>query len=182
MIGQSATGQVGSTNHRRVSMIYTLVLPSKKRLIRLECFFVHWLFSGATSTCDSQGHEIYNLSEKELLYKQRIGLELLEVANRIIIVIVVIIIIIIVIIISSLQVMSLIPNYTTVARDCLALVGCHLHLAQTEEGRRVLYVFLGFDFYSECDAFLQSLEPMDTFLSSDCCDWLTEKNPYAVFE
>lgn len=30
-----------------------------------------------------QGHEIYNLSEKELLYKQRISLELLEVANRI---------------------------------------------------------------------------------------------------
>ena len=27
----------------------------------------------------SQGHEIYNLSEKELLYKQRISLELLEV-------------------------------------------------------------------------------------------------------
>ena len=26
-----------------------------------------------------QGHEIYNLSEKELLYKQRISLELLEV-------------------------------------------------------------------------------------------------------
>lgn len=30
-----------------------------------------------------QGHEIFNLSEKELVYKQKIGLELLEVANRI---------------------------------------------------------------------------------------------------
>eukprot|EP00092_Neocalanus_flemingeri_P038962 GFUD01042416.1.p1 GENE.GFUD01042416.1~~GFUD01042416.1.p1 ORF type:complete len:551 (+),score=82.13 GFUD01042416.1:176-1828(+) len=30
-----------------------------------------------------QGHEIFNLTEKELLYKQKIGMELLEVANRI---------------------------------------------------------------------------------------------------
>ena len=28
-----------------------------------------------------QGHEIFNLTEKELLYKQKIGMELLEVAN-----------------------------------------------------------------------------------------------------
>ena len=27
-----------------------------------------------------QGHEIFNLTEKELLYKQKIGMELLEVA------------------------------------------------------------------------------------------------------
>ena len=30
-----------------------------------------------------QGHEIFNLTEKELLYKQKIGMELLEVANKI---------------------------------------------------------------------------------------------------
>ena len=30
-----------------------------------------------------QGHEIFSLSEKELLYKQNICMELLEVANRI---------------------------------------------------------------------------------------------------
>ena len=30
-----------------------------------------------------QGHEIFNLTEKELLYKQKIGMELLEVANTI---------------------------------------------------------------------------------------------------
>ena len=29
----------------------------------------------------TQGHEIFNLTEKELLYKQKIGMELLEVAN-----------------------------------------------------------------------------------------------------
>jgi len=30
-----------------------------------------------------QGHEIFNLTEKELLYKQKIAVELLEVANKI---------------------------------------------------------------------------------------------------
>ena len=29
-----------------------------------------------------QGHEIFNLTEKELLYKQKIAVELLEVANK----------------------------------------------------------------------------------------------------
>jgi len=34
-------------------------------------------------SASGQGHEIFNLTEKELLYKQKIGLELLDVANRI---------------------------------------------------------------------------------------------------
>jgi len=34
-------------------------------------------------SANGQGHEIFNLSEKELVYKQKIALELLEVANRI---------------------------------------------------------------------------------------------------
>ena len=91
MIGQSATGQVELRpfiNYLWCSLKFFPLFAIIKSLWR-SCE-VQWcdllrLWSVQTS-CQSlsthnQGHEIYNLSEKELLYKQRISLELLEVKS-----------------------------------------------------------------------------------------------------
>ena len=91
MIGQSATGQVELRpfiNYLWCSLKFFPLFAIIKSLWR-SCE-VQWCdllrlwsvqtFCQSLST-HNQGHEIYNLSEKELLYKQRISLELLEVKS-----------------------------------------------------------------------------------------------------